>query len=137
VRRTSRHQENFIVAIDVGAFIAIKQKRCRMATESNKSHHSEKSDRTDPVGAEMDGLRDDLHQLKADVVHLFSRAFGLGKAGVGAVGDNASETMEHLKERLSDLRKRGADKVSENPLQSALIAFGIGFIMAKLLGRRR
>ncbi len=99
---------------------------------------------TDHMTEEMEGLRSDLMQLKEDVVNLFAHVFGLGKSGLGAVGENASDAMEHLKERVGDLKQKGADsvhaagkKIEENPIQSALIAFGIGFIVAKILGRRR
>jgi ElaB/YqjD/DUF883 family membrane-anchored ribosome-binding protein len=106
-------------------------------------HDKSKSTRTDPVGDEVDNLKDDLQQLKADVVHLFSHAFGLGKTGMDAMSDNAADAMEHLKKRIEKLRQRGADsvaaagkKIEDNPIQSALIAFGVGFIVAKLLRRK-
>ncbi|MGA3066634.1 MAG: hypothetical protein ABSF29_07280 [Tepidisphaeraceae bacterium] len=51
--------------------------------------------------------------------------------------------MESLKDRVAQLRERGADsiataekKIKENPLSSTMIAFGVGFIVAKFLHRR-
>jgi ElaB/YqjD/DUF883 family membrane-anchored ribosome-binding protein len=108
------------------------------AHEKSKSSHG-----ADASPEDMEALKQDLTQLKDDVVHLFTRAFGLGKNSLGSVGENAHEAMEHLKHRVEELRKRGSDtvhaagkKIEEKPIQSALIAFGIGFIVAKLLHRR-
>ena len=57
--------------------------------------------------------------------------------------DSASDAMENLKSKLNDLKDRGADqvagvgkKIEENPMAAAMIAFGAGFILAKLMRRR-
>ena len=51
--------------------------------------------------------------------------------------------MEQLKNRVYDLRDRGAvqmhhveKKVEENPIQAVMIAFGVGFLLSKIFGHR-
>ncbi len=96
---------------------------------------------------EVEKLKKDFTKLRSDVVTLFGDAFGVGKEGLGAVGQSATDAMEHLKENLKDrvthMKQRGKDSVSaaskkieDNPVSSALIAFGVGFIVAKMLSRR-
>jgi len=98
---------------------------------------------SEKMSDEMQQLKDGFSQLRADVVDLFSHAFGWGKSGASVARDSASEAMDSLKSKYADLKARGSDqledfehKIEENPLASALIAFGVGFLVAKLFGRR-
>jgi ElaB/YqjD/DUF883 family membrane-anchored ribosome-binding protein len=99
---------------------------------------------TAPVSDEVDELKKSFTQLRADVVDLFGHVFGLGKSGAEAARGSASDAMENLKSKLNDLKDRGSDqvasvckKVEENPMASAMIAFGVGFLLAKMMHRRR
>lgn len=92
---------------------------------------------------DMEHLRDSFQQLRSDVMDLLGAAFGAGKHGADAVKDRAAGAVDDLKHRLSDLKGRGADamgtvekRIEDHPMQSALVAFGVGFILAKLLTRR-
>jgi len=92
---------------------------------------------------EMESLRNGFNKLRTDVAELFSHAFGVGRGGVEYARDYGTDTMDSLKQRYSDLRQRGEEqmhalehRVEENPMQSALIAFGVGFLVAKILHRR-
>ena len=97
---------------------------------------------------EIEQLKSGFSQLRGDVVNLFTHAFGLGRTGAAAARESAADAMESLKSRLSDWKERGTDsfntyekefekKVSENPISSALIAFGVGFMVAKMFHHRR
>ena len=109
---------------------------------------SERVDQLSPgssarVSQELDNLKSSFGQLRQDVSNLLSEAFGLGRTGAGIARDGANTAVESLKSRMSDLKDRGAEQVAsvehrieENPLTSALIAFGIGFVLAKILTRR-
>jgi ElaB/YqjD/DUF883 family membrane-anchored ribosome-binding protein len=95
------------------------------------------------MASEVDSLKHGFAQLRADVVDLFSHAFGAGKSGAEAIGGSATDAMESLKGKVAELKKRGTntvesigDKIGEHPISSTIIAFGIGFILAKLLRRR-
>ena len=71
---------------------------------------------------------------------------GAGKASVSAAREQAGtgvhSAMDEVKGRMHDLGDRGQQQleqvgelVSERPLTSALIAFGVGFVVAKILSR--
>lgn len=101
------------------------------------------SESADEVYDEIDALKSSLKELRTDVVDLMSHAFGIGKGGAHVAKDTATDAVEHLKARLTDLRGRGGQGVaavekhiSQKPMQSALTAFGVGFIAALLLSRR-
>jgi len=89
---------------------------------------------------EIQSLKESFNKLRTDVADLFSHAFGFGRSGAGAARDYGMDALENVKSRFNDLRARGEDqvhaveqKVQENPLASAMIAFGAGFIIAKLM----
>jgi len=90
----------------------------------------------DPVSAELENLKRDFTQLRADVVNLFTHAFGVGKTGADALEHRAADAMEHLKQRMTELRERSQSKIEEHPVTSALIAFGAGVVAASLFRRR-
>lgn len=46
-------------------------------------------------------------------------------------GEMAGELNERAQEGISELQKQ----IAENPVQSALVAFGLGFILSRLLPR--
>jgi ElaB/YqjD/DUF883 family membrane-anchored ribosome-binding protein len=98
---------------------------------------------TSNMNDEYEQLKSGLSQLRADVVELFNHAFGLGRGGAEYARDSASDAMQNLKDKFADYRNRGADqvaefskKIEENPMTSAMIAFGVGFLVAKMMHRR-
>jgi ElaB/YqjD/DUF883 family membrane-anchored ribosome-binding protein len=106
----------------------------RGMTEANPSMHMQD---------ELQSLRSGFDKLRADVAELFSHAFGFGRSGAEMAREYGADTMENLKSRFNDLRDRGTEqmhsverKIEENPMSSAMIAFGVGFILAKMMHRR-
>lgn len=102
-----------------------------------------KEDVTNRTSGDVEHLRESFNQLRCDVMDLLGAAFGVGRSGMGAVKDQAAGAVEQLKGRMHELTDKGGEyvgtvgkKVEDNPIQSALIAFGVGFILAKLLSRR-
>lgn len=92
---------------------------------------------------DLDSIKSSFTALRRDVMDLLSNAFGLGKSGAEYAKGNAAEAVESMKSCLADLKDRGSDKVhavekqiEDNPLPAALIAFGVGFVIAKILTRR-
>jgi ElaB/YqjD/DUF883 family membrane-anchored ribosome-binding protein len=115
----------------------------KASTNRASTHRAPRHNSTNGVAAEVESLKHGFTQLRADVVDLFGHAFGAGKSGAAAIGDSATDAMEGLKDKVADLKKRGVnsvesigDKIGEHPISSALIAFGVGFVLAKLLHRR-
>jgi len=93
---------------------------------------------------ELDSLKEGFMKLRNDVADLFNHAFGFGRSGAEMARDYGTDTMESLKQRFSDMRSRGEEqmhslehKVQEKPFASAVIAFGVGFVLAKMMGHRR
>jgi ElaB/YqjD/DUF883 family membrane-anchored ribosome-binding protein len=89
-----------------------------------------------PGAADLEDLKRDFTQLRADVVNLFTHAFGVGKSGADALEHRAADAMEHLKHRMAELRERSQSKIEEHPISSALIAFGAGLVAGTLFRRR-
>ncbi len=113
----------------------------RMETTRHRSNESATG--SDRVSTEVDSLKESFGQLRSDVMDLLSHAFGIGRGGAEIAKDRASDAVQNLKGHISDLKSHGADgltaierKIEEKPLQSALIAFGVGYVLAKVLGRR-
>ncbi len=101
----------------------------------------------DPVRKELDALKADIAQLRGDIV-------GLTHAVKGAATEKMAESRTHAEDRFrgawQDIEHRLADlldqskatfnkaeqKVGEHPVGSVLTAFGLGFIIAKLIDMR-
>lgn len=103
-----------------------------------------------------DSLRDEMDSLKADVAQLREDILGLTDTLKENVSESAkvgrAKTQERLQEIWGDFEKRFEDvidggratfdraeqKVSEHPTGSMLTAFGLGYVIAKVLdgGRR-
>ncbi len=75
--------------------------------------------------SDFENLQLSFMQLREDVTKLLSDAVGTAKSGASAMKNRGSESVEQV-----------GEKISEQPLLSAAIVFGIGFIAAKLLSRR-
>lgn len=95
------------------------------------------------MSSDVESIKSSFADLRRDVGELLSSAFGLGKTGANAAKDGASDAFDSLKERFADLKDRGADKMSglekkieDNPIAAALIALGVGYVIAKFLTRK-
>ena len=102
------------------------------------------------IRKEMDALKADIAKLREDIVGLTSAVKGAASENMTDAKARAEERMhkvwEDIEERLEGLLDEGkatfnkAERnVGEHPVGSVLTAFGIGFIIAKLLdvgGRR-
>jgi ElaB/YqjD/DUF883 family membrane-anchored ribosome-binding protein len=104
-------------------------------------------DPKDNFAADIESLKNSFSQLRSDLTNLVGNALGASKSGAGVVRERAAHVaanaVDGLKNRFSDLKDKGAvgaeaveEKIVENPIASALIAFGAGFILAKMLSRK-
>jgi ElaB/YqjD/DUF883 family membrane-anchored ribosome-binding protein len=91
-------------------------------TEQHSDTHEHNRDR---FSSDLESLHSSFSQLREDVTQLVNNALGTAKSGADALKGRGSQSMEHV-----------GDKISEQPLLSAAIVFGVGFIVAKLLSRR-
>jgi ElaB/YqjD/DUF883 family membrane-anchored ribosome-binding protein len=99
---------------------------------------------------QMDDLRSDLKALKADMSELSRILRDLGDEKVQNARHSVEEELEtgreELRRRWNEARARGSktiddleNGIGQHPFPSVLTAFGIGFLIAKLmdLGGRR
>ena len=112
--------------------------------ENSTRHRTSDNDTgTARVTNEVDGLKESFGQLRSDVIDLISHAFGVGRGGAEIAKGRASDAVDNLKSKITDLKSHGADgltalerKIEDKPLQAALIAFGVGYVLAKVFSRR-
>ena|SRR5688572_26380305 len=106
-----------------------------------------KEEARDKLSADVAELKASFGKFRSDVMTLLNDAMGVGRKA-GATGahvaqDKAVAAYDEVKDRVSDLQERGHEqaerlshKIEENPVTSALIALGVGFIVAKLFTRK-
>ena len=104
----------------------------------------------DSIRKEMDALKADIAKLREDISNLTSAVKDTASENVAGAKARAEERVHQawadIEGRLEDLLNEGKatfnkaeQQVGEHPVGSVLTAFGIGFIIAKLLdvgGRR-
>ena len=102
------------------------------------------------VRKEMEQLRNDLAALRADVADLTKALKNAGANKAESVRNSIEEEIEMyreaLRKKLDEARSRGYeakekvdDQIATHPYTSLLTAFGVGYVLAKLLhlGERR
>lgn len=104
----------------------------------------------DDIRQEVDALKTDIERLREDIVALTNAVKGVATENVKNAKAHAEErlhkTWDDIERRCEELLNEGKttfnkaeQKVSEHPASSVLTAFGLGFVIAKLLsmGERR
>ena len=114
-----------------------------MQATRTRASNSNSSAGGDKMSREIDAIKQGLGELRNDVTELLNHAVGVGKGGAEVAKERASDAMDRLKEKFSEMKDRGADSVNtvqrriqQSPFRSVLIAFGAGYIFAKLSSRR-
>lgn len=83
-----------------------------------------------------DALRDDVEKLKSDIAALSAT---LGRYA-NATGQDAMRGLRHARdaaqERAQEAVHTVEQQIAQRPLPSILVAFGIGFLIGKLMDRR-
>ena len=104
----------------------------------------------DPVRREMDALKADIAKLREDIAGLTNAVKDVASEKVANAKAEAQErargTWEDIERRFEDMLAQGKETFSkaenqlgDHPVGSVLTAFGLGFIIAKLIdmgGRR-
>jgi len=104
----------------------------------------------DPIRKELDALKTDIAQLRVDIAGLTTAMHDVAsdkvKKAKTDTQDRLRDTWEDLEEKLDEAIQQGKStvgniesQVGQHPTGSLLTAFGIGFIVAKMLemgGRR-
>lgn len=104
----------------------------------------------DAIRQELDALKEDIEKLREDMVNLTNAVKGAASDNMSDVKQEAEERIyqawSEIEQRLEELLNEGKAtfnkaeyKVGEHPLSSVLTAFGVGFVIAKMMdtgGRR-
>lgn len=102
------------------------------------------------IRKELDALKNDIAQLRKDIASLTSAVKDVAsdkvENGKAQARERVNNAWEDIERKLDDLLGQGRDtvrnveqKIGEHPTGSILTAFGVGFLVAKLmdLGGRR
>lgn len=101
----------------------------------------------DDANKDFENLRRDIDELKKSMQGLMSDVSELASHTKDDVAASASRKTREFAERVSaagaEVRERGEQAtesaqnlVREHPLQSVLIAFGVGYLAARLMSRQ-
>lgn len=99
------------------------------------------------VQVELEALKAEMSKLRADFAGVAAALKGAGAAEAAALKGSTGEFAAHLKEQLHHVMeeakvkgKKSVDavehQVGEHPFITILAAFGIGFLVAKVLDRK-
>ena len=89
------------------------------------------------IDDDMAALRKDMDQLRGDLGVLLESIKEAGvERGRDAAG-KAREAGENLRAEAERLQRSAEARVSEHPISSVLLSFGIGFLIGMILDRRR
>lgn len=102
---------------------------------------------TNVADKEVEKLRAEMDTLRADLARLTEQLSRTAKAGASAASDSAREEYARLREEMDrvagivgDRSRQGMhmvqDQVETHPFVSLGAAFGVGFLLGKLLDRR-
>jgi ElaB/YqjD/DUF883 family membrane-anchored ribosome-binding protein len=99
-----------------------------------------KDEARDKLSADVAELKTSFAKLRGDVMTLLSDAMGAGKdvsrTGAAVATGQVRDKVDDLKERGEEQMEALSHKIEDNPVTAALIALGVGFIVAKLLTRK-
>jgi ElaB/YqjD/DUF883 family membrane-anchored ribosome-binding protein len=111
-------------------------------TETSE-HTSAEAEARQAFSSDLESLKKSFAQLRSDLTSLVGNAVGAGKTSAHLVKEQAAAAADGVKHKLHDLKDHGSEtaeaierKISERPLASVLIAFGIGYVMARLISRK-
>lgn len=86
---------------------------------------------------DVDKLKNDLEEVRKDVAAIARTLKDLGLAKRGEAFKRAEELGERARTRAAGAEERFSHEIEERPFTSVLTAFGIGFIIGKLLDSGR
>lgn len=86
---------------------------------------------------DVDKLKADIDELRKDVATIARLLKDLGSAKGQEAFERAGEIGERARRRAADAEERISHEIEERPFASVLTAFGVGFVIGKLLDSRR
>lgn len=99
-----------------------------MTDKSTKAGDAKITEELDDLRAEVDRLTKALAEAK----DVFAEEIGVQAEGLR---ESAEQVAEDVSERAQEGWRELQKQISDRPVQSALVAFGIGFVLSRLLSR--
>ncbi len=98
----------------------------------------------DAIRKELNELKTDFAKLQGDVGELVQALKDTGVAHArdakDSVADELRQRRDRIRDRLDDVQDRGRratheveNEIAQHPLTSLIAAFGVGFVLAKLM----
>jgi ElaB/YqjD/DUF883 family membrane-anchored ribosome-binding protein len=95
------------------------------APQATSRLEQEKNEPFDEAKSQIDYLKSDLSQLRNDLKELTEDIAGLGKSSADGAKEAVTTSAQHWMDKLQT-------QAAESPVKTLGIAFGVGFILAKL-----
>lgn len=89
----------------------------------------------DSVSSDVDDLKQDVEALRQDIGQLVNSLSNAGKAKVDDGISTAKGYADQAKAQMQDTREQAEGQIRENPLVAVGAAFGVGYVLGKLLSK--
>jgi len=86
--------------------------------------------------ADLEELRDDLQVLKQDFAQIINHLQADGESRVQQLKQTAQEKFRDVRAGAAQQVENLGERVQERPVESLLVAFGVGLVTSFLLTRR-
>lgn len=91
---------------------------------------------TTELNKDMENLRGDIDDLRADLSAVAATLKNLGMEQGREAVDKAKEVRDKTRRQASAAQAKLEEEIEARPLTSVLGAFGIGFVIGRMLDRR-
>jgi ElaB/YqjD/DUF883 family membrane-anchored ribosome-binding protein len=95
------------------------------------------SDLSEDLSNDVKKLKTDIDELRKDVASIARALKELGATKGREAFAEAEEVVEKARRRAAAAEERIGQEIEERPFASMLTAFGVGFVIGKLLGSDR
>jgi ElaB/YqjD/DUF883 family membrane-anchored ribosome-binding protein len=95
------------------------------------------SESSEEFSKDVEKLKGDIEALRKDVATIARALKDLGVSKGREAYDRAEALGERARKRASDAEERISHEIEERPFASVLTAFGVGFVIGKLLDSGR
>ena len=96
---------------------------------------------------DVDVLKKDIEDLKSAVKTLTDDLRAAAESNAKSAGERAGDRLDDIRKDAADVARKAAergresaeavaDAVRDRPMQSLLVAFGVGLLLSRLLDRR-
>lgn len=92
---------------------------------------------TTDLSRDIDKLRSDMDEIRKDVASIARAVKDLGTAKRNEAVARAEELGDRARRRALETEERFGREIGERPFATVLTAFGIGFLIAKILDSDR